>query len=58
MDRYHALSDTTMDTLCERLEELLDEKAIPGYDVEYSVRARLDRDNSGFQLTFFLRAGC
>jgi len=36
MDRYHALSDTTMDTLCERLEELLDEKAVPGYDVEYS----------------------
>jgi hypothetical protein len=56
MDRYNALSDTTMDTLCERLEELLDEKATRGYDIEYSVRASLGRDDSVLADTF-LRAG-
>ena len=36
--RYHALSDATMDTLCESLEELLDAEGNPDYEVEYSVR--------------------
>jgi hypothetical protein len=38
VERYHALSDATMDTLCESLEELLDVERNPTYEVEYSVR--------------------
>ena len=38
VDRYHALSDATMDTLWESLEELLDVEGNPNYEVEYSVR--------------------
>ena len=37
-ERYHALSDATMDTLWESLEELLDAEGNPNYEVEYSVR--------------------
>lgn len=47
MDTYHRLSDTTMDTLTDALEALIEE--IPpedadragGYEVEYSVRRSL-----------------
>lgn len=38
IERYHALSDATMDTLWESLEELLDAEGNPNYEVEYSVR--------------------
>jgi hypothetical protein len=38
MERYHALSDTTMDTLLESLELLLDDLGNPGYELEYHVR--------------------
>ena len=38
VERYHALSDATMDTLWESLEELLDAEGNPSYEVEYSVR--------------------
>ena len=38
IERYHALSDVTMDTLCESLEELLDVEGNPNYEVEYHVR--------------------
>lgn len=38
VERYHALSDATMDTLWESLEELLDAEGNPNYEVEYSVR--------------------
>lgn len=36
-DRYHQLSDATMDTMLESLEALLDEVSNPSYEVEYSV---------------------
>ncbi|KII93447.1 hypothetical protein PLICRDRAFT_35653 [Plicaturopsis crispa FD-325 SS-3] len=36
MERYHELSDATMDTLLESLEDLLDGLANPAYEVEYS----------------------
>ncbi|KAF8078377.1 hypothetical protein FPV67DRAFT_1557718 [Lyophyllum atratum] len=35
MERYHALSDATMDTLLESLEALLDDLGNPNYEVEY-----------------------
>jgi len=35
MERYQELSDKTMDTLMERLEELLDDLGNPYYEVEY-----------------------
>ncbi|KAN0100910.1 hypothetical protein V8E55_000894 [Tylopilus felleus] len=35
MDRYHALADTTMISLLERLEHLLDEVANEGFEVDY-----------------------
>jgi frataxin len=38
VERYHALSDATMDTLYESLEELLDAEGNSNYEVEYSVR--------------------
>ena len=38
VERYHALSDATMDTLWESLEELLDVEGNPNYEVECSVR--------------------
>jgi len=41
VERYHALSDATMDTLWESLEELLDAEGNPTYEVEYSVRCDL-----------------
>lgn len=31
------MSDTTMDTLLESLENVIDEIGDPGYEVEYSV---------------------
>lgn len=36
-EQYHQLSDTTMDTLLESLETLLDDLGNPDYEVEYSV---------------------
>jgi hypothetical protein len=38
VERYHALSDATMDSLWESLEELLDAEGNPNYEVEYNVR--------------------
>ncbi|KIJ08589.1 hypothetical protein PAXINDRAFT_88665 [Paxillus involutus ATCC 200175] len=35
MDRYHALSDATMTTLLERLEELLDRIGSDKFEVDY-----------------------
>ncbi|KAF9455649.1 hypothetical protein BDZ94DRAFT_1286077 [Collybia nuda] len=35
MDRYHELSDATMDTLLESLEVFLDGLGNPDYEVEY-----------------------
>ncbi|RDB29582.1 Frataxin, mitochondrial [Hypsizygus marmoreus] len=35
IERYHILSDTTMDTLLESLENLLDDLGNPDYEVEY-----------------------
>jgi frataxin len=37
MERYHALSDATMDTLLESLESLLDDLGDAGYELEYHV---------------------
>jgi hypothetical protein len=38
VDRYHALADSTMDTLLESLEVLLDDMGDSNYEVEYHVR--------------------
>jgi frataxin len=38
VDKYHALSDQTMDTLLEELETFLDSLGNSGYEVEYHVR--------------------
>ncbi|KAG5648161.1 hypothetical protein DXG03_006115 [Asterophora parasitica] len=35
MERYHTLSDTTMDFLLESLETLIDDLGNPAYEVEY-----------------------
>ncbi|KAF8226067.1 Frataxin [Tricholoma matsutake] len=35
MERYHALSDATMDNLLESLESLLDDLGNPTYELEY-----------------------
>ena len=35
--QYHKLSDTFLDDLVEKLEDLGDQLDIPGYDVVYSV---------------------
>ncbi|KAF5377548.1 hypothetical protein D9615_005194 [Tricholomella constricta] len=35
MERYHALSDTTMDSLLESLEAILDDLGNPTFEVEY-----------------------
>lgn len=37
MEKYHRLSDATMDNLLEDLENLLDEIGSPDYEVEYHV---------------------
>lgn len=37
-ERYHALSDATMDSLLESLEELVDGLGSDSYEVEYHVR--------------------
>lgn len=37
MDRYHALSDLTMDRLLESLEQLVDKLDNPEYEAEYHV---------------------
>lgn len=37
IERYHALSESTMDSLLESLENLLDEVGDPNYEVEYHV---------------------
>ena len=39
MERYHQLSDATMETLLVSLEELLDSLGRPSYEVEYHVCA-------------------
>lgn len=39
VDRYNVLSDTTMDSMLESLEVLLDDIANPEYEVEYHVRS-------------------
>ncbi|THV05964.1 Frataxin, partial [Dendrothele bispora CBS 962.96] len=36
LERYHRLSDSAMDTLCEDLENILDNLGNPSYEVEYS----------------------
>lgn len=41
MDRYHALADTTMVSLLERLEELLDDIANDSFEVDYHVSCGL-----------------
>ena len=38
MDKYHHISDDTMDTMLSDLEELLDDKEFVDYEVEYHVR--------------------
>jgi frataxin len=38
VERYHALADSTMDTLLESLEILLDDIGDSNYEVEYHVR--------------------
>lgn len=38
IERYHALSDATMTTLLERLEDLLDTVGNDAYEVDYHVR--------------------
>ena len=40
MERYHALSEATMDSLLESLENLIDGIADLNYEVEYHVRAK------------------
>lgn len=50
-ERYHALSDATMDTLWESLEELLDGEGNPNYEVEYSVRCDSGPHESPHELT-------
>jgi hypothetical protein len=42
MDRYHALSDATMTTLLERLEELLDRIGSDKFEVDYHVSLHND----------------
>jgi hypothetical protein len=37
IERYHALSDATMTTLLERLEDLLDTVGNDAYEVDYHV---------------------
>ena len=37
MEQYHALSDATMETMLESLENILDEEASSDYEVDYSV---------------------
>jgi frataxin len=37
MEQYHQLSDTTMDSLLESLENLLDGLGRSNYEVEYHV---------------------
>lgn len=40
MERYHALSEATMDSLLESLESLVDGIADSNYEVEYHVRVK------------------
>jgi len=48
MERYHALSEATMDSLLESLENLLDDVADSSYEVEYHVRAEAFRPSSSW----------
>lgn len=41
MDRYHALADATMISLLDRLDNLLDEIANEGFEVDYHVSCRM-----------------
>lgn len=61
VERYHALSDATMDTLWESLEELLDVEGNSNYEVEYSVRCNSGPHDSSRELLFrcaLTRAEC
>lgn len=40
MDQYHALSEATMTTLLEQLEDLLDALGSKDMEVDYHVRIR------------------
>ena len=42
IEQYHQYSDAPMDRLLESLEDLIDEVADPGYEVEYGVRVRMN----------------
>lgn len=46
VEKYHALSDQTMDTLLEELETLLDSLGNPEYEVEYHVSRTLSHSLS------------
>lgn len=46
MERYHALSEATMESLLESLESLVDDVADSSYEVEYHVRAEAFRPGS------------
>lgn len=52
MERYHALSDTTMESLVDELENLLDEAGDPTYEVEYHVYWSLFASSCIYYLTF------
>lgn len=39
LERYHYLSDITMDRMIEQLEDLLDDFGDDSFEVEYHVRA-------------------
>lgn len=37
VEQYHDFSDVTMEAILKSLEKLLDETALPDYEVDYSV---------------------
>lgn len=53
MERYHALSDATMTTILERLEELLDEVGNDAYEVDYHVSSKIS-DSRASSLPWFM----
>lgn len=53
MERYHALSDATMTTILERLEELLDEVGNDAYEVDYHVSSKIS-DSRASSLRWFM----
>lgn len=38
VEKYHRISDETLDHLCEYLEALGDEIELDGFDIEYAVK--------------------